>query len=69
MTIEAMTPEMAKKVTFANITTSATYSLLPRQYAGAYRMENVYWSLTRKPSAWHRWWVRFTLGWVWEDAK
>lgn len=38
---------------------------------GGYRMgeppASVTWCFTRKPSAWHRWWVRFTLGWVWID--
>lgn len=64
-----MTPEMAKQITFTGHTTQATYSILTRQYAGAYQMENVYWSLTRKPSAWHRFWVRVVLGWTWEDAQ
>lgn len=40
-------------------------------YVGGYRMgeppASVTWCFTRKPSAWHRWWVRFTLGWIWVD--
>lgn len=39
------------------------------KYAGGYRMGNVLFMLLKKPSAWHRFWVRMTLGWKWEDEK
>jgi hypothetical protein len=41
------------------------------KYVGGYRLGEVggsfTFNLTRKPSAWHRFWMRACLGWVWVD--
>jgi hypothetical protein len=43
-----------------------------RQVAGWYRVDTgpgpcISFVFRRKPSAWHRFWVRFFLGWTWAD--
>lgn len=40
---------------------------VPPPAVGAYHMDNIGFHLTKKPSAWHRFWVRMVLGWVWRD--
>jgi hypothetical protein len=41
---------------------------VPSPAAGGYRMGQVLFMLPDKPSAWKRFWTRYILGWVWEDA-
>lgn len=61
--------------TDATLKASAThfYSTLvtPPKYVGGYRLGDrryaTRFNLTRKPSAWHRFWTRAFLGWTWED--
>lgn len=36
---------------------------------GGYDVGGVTYMLTKKPSAWHRFWVRVVLGWEWKDAQ
>lgn len=40
-------------------------------YVGGYQIggdNGLTVNLTRKPSAWHRFWMRACLGWTWKDA-
>lgn len=44
--------------------------MLSQTYAGAYHIgpgPTIAFSLTQKPSAWHRFWMRVCLGWRWVD--
>lgn len=42
------------------------------RYVGGYQMGQApatyTFNLTRRPSRWHRFWVRAVLGWRWVDA-
>lgn len=43
----------------------------PPIYVGGYRLgphPSITFNLTRTPAAWHRFWMRVCLGWVWVDA-
>ena len=48
--------------------TATTTAHIKSSYVGGYVMCNYVWSMTSKPSAWNRFWVRMTLGWKWIDG-
>ncbi len=52
--------------------TLGRYEFQNPRYAGAYHLggdgPTISFAVARKPSAWHRFWMRTCLGWVWRDA-
>lgn len=43
--------------------------LIQRKNVGGYRMGDITFMLTRRPSGVHRFFVWLVLGWVWVDAR
>ncbi len=48
--------------------TAYTVSAYPK-VVGGYRLDQITFNLTAKPSVWHRFWTGFFLGWEWIDAQ
>ena len=66
MTIISGTPDRT-----IGTTTSSAQLAQPAPRVGGYRINQgsygIMFNFTVKPSAWHRFWCRMCLGWVWED--